>query len=107
MDEQKKSRTGLPVRPYSNRVGKWKDGGSRKATSDIDAATPVNSKKKKASKPSKSNKWYLGRDGLVHIVTIGRFNAITEIMAFDESVATPEQQDYLAAATEAPELKGK
>jgi hypothetical protein len=90
----------MKVRPYNDRVGKWKDGRPGKNDGD-------NSKPKKAAKPAKpsgKHKWYLGKDGLVHIVSVGRFNRITEIVSFAEAEATPEQTALLQAATEDQEL---
>ncbi len=90
----------MRVRPYSDRAGKWKDGGVKKH--DEDGATPKQSDK--PVKPSAKYKWYLGRDGRVHIVSVGRFNKVTEVMSFAEAEATREQQAVLQAATEAQEL---
>ena len=90
----------MKVRPYNDRVGKWKDGGAKKH--DEDSPKPRNADK--PVKPSAKNKWYLGKDGLVHIVSVGRFNKVTEIMSFAEADATPEQQEVLRAATEDQEL---
>lgn len=89
---------GMPVRPYNNRAGKWKDGGLRKAEDK-----PVKSDDKPL-KPSASNKWYLGKDGLVHIVKVGKFHRITELTSFKEGEGTSEQDALLAAATEDQEL---
>jgi hypothetical protein len=86
----------MKVRPYNDRAGKWKDGGIKKREED----SPKTRQADKPVKPSAKYKWYLGKDGLVHIVSVGRFNRITEIMSFAEAGATPDQQAVLQAATE-------
>ena len=90
----------MKVRPYNDRAGRWKDGGMKKHEDE----TPRPKKEDKPIKPSAKNKWYLGKDNLVHIVTVGRFNKVTEIMSFAEADATPEQNAILQAATEDQEL---
>jgi hypothetical protein len=90
----------MKVRPYNDRAGKWKDGGLKKHDDDV----PKPRQADKPIKPSAKYKWYLGKDGLVHIVTVGRFNKITEIMSFAEAEATAEQNAILQAATEDQEL---
>ncbi len=84
----------MKVRPYNKRFG-WKDGGVTK-----DESPKSSRKDDKPLKPSSKYKWYLGKDGLVHIVTVGRFNKLTEIVSFLEAEATPEQTAVLQAATE-------
>jgi hypothetical protein len=86
----------MKVKPYSNRVGKWKDGGTKLP----DAGSPKSKSADKPIQPSAKYKWYLGPDGLVHIVTVGRFNKVTEVMSFVEADATPDQLAVLQAATE-------
>jgi hypothetical protein len=90
----------MKVRPYNDRAGRWKDGGAKRN----DDEGPKPRKEDKPVKPSAKNKWYLGKDGLVHIVSIGRFSKVTEIMSFVEADATPEQRAVLEAATEDQEL---
>ena len=86
------------VRPYAKRGG-WKDGGA-KPEGDVRPSKDDS----KTVKPSASNKWYLGKDGLVHIVSVGKFFKVTEITAFKEGEGTREQDALLAAATEDQEL---
>ena len=90
----------MKVRPYNDRIGRWKDGGAKQH----DGESPTPSKADKPVKPSAKYKWYLGQDGLVHIVSVGRFNKVTEIMSFVEGDATREQAAVLRAATEDQEL---
>lgn len=90
----------MKVRPYNDRAGRWKDGGTKQPGDNN--SKPV--KPGKPVKPSAKNKWYLGKDGLVHIVSVGRFNKITEIVSFAEADATPEQTALLQAATEDQDL---
>jgi hypothetical protein len=90
----------MKVRPYNDRAGKWKDGGTKKRDEDGSKGKSAD----KPIKPSARNKWYLGKDGLVHIVSVGRFNRITELMSFTEADATPDQLAVLRAATEDQEL---
>ncbi len=90
----------MKVRPYNDRAGKWKDGGVKKH----DEAGSQPEHKDKPVKPSAKYKWYLGRDGRVHIGSVGRFNKVTEVMSFAEAEATSEQQAVLQAATEDQEL---
>jgi hypothetical protein len=90
----------MKVRPYNDRAGKWKDGGVKGHNDD----SPRPEKADKAVKPSAKYKWYLGQDGRVHIVSVGRFNKVTEVMSFVEAEATREQQAVLQAATEDQEL---
>ena len=90
----------MKVRPYNDRAGKWKDGGTKKH----DDEGPKPKTADNPLKPSAKYKWYLGKDGLVHIVSVGRFNKVTEIMSFAEADATPEQEAMLRAATEDQEL---
>ena len=84
----------MKVRPYNKRSG-WKDGGVSK---DESAKAPR--KDDKALKPSSKYKWYLGKDGLVHIVSVGRFSKITVIVSFLEAEATREQAAMLQMAVE-------
>jgi hypothetical protein len=90
----------MKVRPYNDRAGKWKDGGAKKHDED----SPKSQQADKPVKPSAKYKWYLGKDGLVHIVSVGRFNKVTQIMSFAEAEATREQEAMLRAATEDQEL---
>jgi hypothetical protein len=90
----------MRVRPYSDRAGKWKDGGVKKHDDD----EPKPRQSDKPIKPSTKYKWYLGKDALVHIVSVGRFNKVTEVLSFAEADATPEQIAVLQAATEDQEL---
>ncbi|GEM_PF-7135214 len=84
----------MKVRPYNKRSG-WKDGGVPK-----DESAKATKKDDKTLKPSSKYKWYLGKDGLVHIVTVGRFNKLTEIVSFVEAEATREQAAVLQMAVE-------
>ena len=88
----------MKVRPYSNRFGKWKDGGVPKD----DESQPV--KPDKPVKPSAKNKWYIGKDGLIHVVSIGKFFKQTPVATFKEGEGTREDDAHLAAATEDQEI---
>jgi len=92
----KPSGMGLQVRPYSKRGG-WKDGGQPR-DGEIGPA--------KTAKVTAKNKWYLGIDGLVHIVTIGKYSKVTEICAFKPDEGTREQDELLSVATEDQGLVG-
>lgn len=88
----------MKVRPYNKRSG-WKDGGVPK-----DENEKLPKKDSKSLKPSSKYKWYLGKDGMVHIVSVGRFNKVTEIDSFMEAEATREQSAMLQMAVEEQSL---
>ena len=86
----------MRVRPYSDRAGRWKDGGVKQHDGAGAKLEPAD----EPVKPSAKYRWYLGRDGRVHVVSVGRFNKVTEVMSFVEAEATGEQRAVLQAATE-------
>ena len=86
----------MKVKPYSKRGG-WKDGGM----GAVDNTRPVPPKDTTSDKkPTAKNKWYLDKQGMVVVVSIGKFFKQTILARFKEGEGSRDQDALLQIATE-------